>query len=43
MAGNRAERLMGEGKERLFTPADIEAFKSLEQGTTNFDYTLRRR
>jgi hypothetical protein len=40
IAGNRAERLASEGKENLFAPEDIAAFKSLEQGTSGFDYTL---
>ncbi len=40
VAGNRAERLAAEGKERLFTPEDIAAFKSLSDGMTNFDYTM---
>lgn len=30
--GNRAERLMGEGKERNFTPEDIARLKTLNQG-----------
>jgi hypothetical protein len=41
IAGHRAERLAMEGKERLFSPADIAAAKSLANGTTDFDYTLR--
>lgn len=40
IAGNRAERLAAEGKERLFSPADIAAAKSIATGTTDFDYTL---
>jgi N12 class adenine-specific DNA methylase len=40
VAGNRAERLATEGKENLFTPDDIAAFKSLATGDTDFDYTL---
>ena len=40
IAGNRAERLAMEGKERLFTTADIAAAKSLANGTTDFDYTM---
>jgi hypothetical protein len=40
IAGNRAERLAAEGKERLYTPAEIAAAKSLASGTTDFDYTL---
>ncbi len=34
VAGNRAERLMKEGKEHLFTQDDIDAFKSLSSGDT---------
>lgn len=41
VAGNRAERLAKAGLERLFTDEDIAAFKSLSEGTTGFDYTLR--
>lgn len=41
VAGNRAERLAGEGKEHLFSPDDIAAFKSLDTGTTTFDYPLQ--
>jgi hypothetical protein len=33
VAGNRAERLRQEGRENLFTPADIAALKALNQGT----------
>jgi len=40
VAGNRAERLAKEGKENLFTKEDIDAFKSLSDGKTDFDYTL---
>lgn len=40
VAGNRAERLMSAGKENLFSPQDIAAFKTLADGTTDFDYTL---
>lgn len=40
VAANRAERLMGEGRENLFSPEDIAAIKSLDQGTADFDYTL---
>ncbi len=32
VAGNRAERLQSEGRENLFTPADIAALKALNQG-----------
>jgi hypothetical protein len=32
LAGNRAEKLKGEGRERLFTDDDIAALKSLNQG-----------
>jgi hypothetical protein len=41
IAGNRAERLVAEGKERLFTNADIQAAKSLADGQLDFDYILR--
>jgi len=41
VAGNRAERLMAEGKENLFTPADIAAAKSLADGKSDFDYTIQ--
>ena len=34
LAGNRAERLMAEGKENLFTPAEIAAMKALNGGAT---------
>lgn len=40
MAGNRAERLKREGKENLIDDRDIQAFKALDNGSTNFDYTL---
>ncbi len=40
VAANRAERLAGEGRENLFTPADIAAGKSLASGTLSRDYTL---
>lgn len=32
VAGNRSERLMTEGREHLFTPAEITAMRSLNQG-----------
>lgn len=41
VAANRAERLRGEGKENLFTEADIKALKTLQDGQTGFDYTLK--
>ena len=41
IAANRAERLTTEERENLFSGADIEALKSLENGTTSFDYTLQ--
>lgn len=41
VAANRAERLSKEDRENLFTPADIAALKSLNQGTMRFDYTLQ--
>ena len=40
VAGNRAERLKREGKENLMDDRDIQAFKALDNGVTNFDYTL---
>ena len=40
IAGHRAERLAAEGKERLFSPANIAAAKSLGTGQTEFDYVL---
>ena len=40
VAGNRAERLMKEGREHLFTEDDIDAAKSLASDETDFDYTL---
>lgn len=40
VAGNRAERLKGIGREHLFTDDDIAAFKSLADGETDFDYTM---
>lgn len=41
VAANRAERLLGEGKEHLFTPEDIKALKTLADGTSSFDYELQ--
>ena len=41
VAANRADRLSQEDRENLFTPADIAAGKSLDNGTTNYDYTLQ--
>lgn len=41
VAGNRAERLAKEGKENLFSPQDIAAYKSLASGTADFDYTIQ--
>jgi hypothetical protein len=41
VAANRAERLAGEGREHLFTPQDIAAYKSLASGQSEFDYTLQ--
>jgi N12 class adenine-specific DNA methylase len=40
VAGNRAERLAKEDRENLFTLDDINAFKSLANGDTDFDYTM---
>jgi hypothetical protein len=41
IAANRAERLKGEGRERLFTDQDIAAFKTLADGQLQSDYTLQ--
>jgi hypothetical protein len=41
IAGNRAEKLAMQGKERLFSQSDIVAFKSLNKGDTDFDYTIQ--
>jgi hypothetical protein len=41
VAANRAERLMAEGRENLFTPQDIADLKTLASGTTSFDYTVQ--
>jgi len=41
VAANRAERLLGEGKENLFSPQDIADLKTLASGDTNFDYTIQ--
>jgi hypothetical protein len=41
IAANRAERLTAEERENLFSGADIESLKSLENGTAAFDYTLQ--
>lgn len=41
VAANRAERLAGQGRENLFTPADIAAGKSLATGQMAHDYTLQ--
>jgi Large polyvalent protein associated domain 38/Large polyvalent protein-associated domain 5/ADP-Ribosyltransferase in polyvalent proteins/Large polyvalent protein-associated domain 1 len=41
IAANRAERLMSDGKENLFTAQDIAALKTLADGTTSFAYTIR--
>lgn len=41
VAANRAERLATEDRENLFTPNDIAAGKSLDNGTTSYDYTLQ--
>lgn len=41
VAANRAERLMAEGKENLFTPEDVRALKTLAAGQTDFDYTIQ--
>jgi hypothetical protein len=41
VAANRAEGLMTEGRENLFTPEDIKALKTLADGKTDFDYTIQ--
>lgn len=41
VAANRAERLSQEDRERLFTPEDITAMRSLADGETPYDYTLQ--
>jgi hypothetical protein len=41
IAAKRAEQLKSQGRERLFTDADIEALKTLADGTTEFDYTIQ--
>ena len=41
VAANRAESLLGEDKERLFTQDDIDAIKTLADGTLPFDYQLQ--
>ncbi len=41
VAANRAEQLTAEDREHLFSRDDIAAVKTLEQGTTGFDYTLQ--
>ena len=41
VAANRAERLTKEDRENLFTADDIAAGKSLDNGTTDWDYTLQ--
>jgi len=41
VAANRAERLMAEGKENLFTATDIQALKTLSDGQTSFEYVVQ--
>ena len=41
VAGNRAERLSKEDREHLFTAKDIAAAKSLDTGTTDYDYVIQ--
>jgi hypothetical protein len=41
VAANRAERLMGDGKEHLFTPQDVADLKTLATGQAAFDYKLQ--
>lgn len=41
VAANRAESLMADDRENLFTPDDIKALKTLTDGNTAFDYTIQ--
>lgn len=41
IAANRADRLIGEDREHLFSGNDIAAGKSLATGTTNYDWTIQ--
>mgnify|MGYP000441013560 CR=1 FL=1 len=41
VAANRAERLLGDGREHLFTQQDIDALKTLADGTLNHAYILK--
>jgi DNA repair protein RadC len=41
VAANRAERLMKEGKENLFTREAIEDIKTLAEDDTDFNYTIQ--
>jgi len=41
IAANRAERLMAEGKEHLFTKENIKVIKTLSDGNINFDFKLQ--
>lgn len=41
IAANRAERLMTVGKENLFTKQDIADLKTLADGVTDFEFTLK--
>jgi hypothetical protein len=41
IAANRAERLKTEGREHLFSDQDIADLKTLANGNTTFDYTIR--
>lgn len=41
IAANRAERLLSEEREHLFSAQDIADLKTLANGTTSFDYTIQ--
>jgi hypothetical protein len=41
VAANRAQRLMAEDREHLFTAHDIADLKTLADGTLSFDFTLQ--
>ena len=41
IAANRADKLMVQGKEHLFTQQNIDDIKTLEDGSLEFDYTLQ--
>ena len=41
VAANRAERLLSDGKEHLFSPQDVADMKTLATGQVAFDYTIQ--